>query len=313
MIRGLDQRFAGPQGEAVRQQLVGLGELCRVADRISARAAATASSKRSASTDPGCSSRRYPPGTVRRTGPVDHSGGRSARRSWAICVWRALVGLAGWAFPQITSARVSAADRRAAAGDQHREDQARDRATDRDRRAVDSDLQRAEDAHPARVDASRGLRGPRRARPCSRDLPAAQQCAVSADPHRHGLMEPTTLLPAIACSRSSPSNQAGGRCSASSPLVAAHSTPHTTQAFRAGHAHAGVLLVLAVAAAVRSSRPRSSTEWVLGSLLLAGILAQSGGFFLLVPGSRSARSGRGSPEPAPSSSPFRSRGLPLAC
>ncbi|MET8546142.1 hypothetical protein ABZW03_36755 [Kitasatospora sp. NPDC004799] len=52
--------------------------------------------------------------------------------------------------------------------------------------------------------------------------------------------------------------------------------------FRAGHAHAGVLLVLSLVYFLYLPRAgfSSATEWVFGILLLAGVLAQSGGFFL---------------------------------
>ncbi|MFE4512771.1 hypothetical protein ACFRMQ_01050 [Kitasatospora sp. NPDC056783] len=52
--------------------------------------------------------------------------------------------------------------------------------------------------------------------------------------------------------------------------------------FRAGHAHAGVLLVLSLAYFLYLPRAEfsSGTEWLFGILLLAGVLAQSGGFFL---------------------------------
>jgi hypothetical protein len=53
-------------------------------------------------------------------------------------------------------------------------------------------------------------------------------------------------------------------------------------AFRAGHAHAGVLLVLTVAALslMASIRIGSGWIWFIGGVLLVGALAQSGGFFL---------------------------------
>ncbi|WP_158892002.1 hypothetical protein [Amycolatopsis anabasis] len=57
--------------------------------------------------------------------------------------------------------------------------------------------------------------------------------------------------------------------------------------FRAGHAHAGVLLVLALAALqfLGSGGLGDTARWVACFLLLFGILAQSGGFFLnLIPG-----------------------------
>ncbi|MGW4483681.1 hypothetical protein ACWEOE_07550 [Amycolatopsis sp. NPDC004368] len=52
--------------------------------------------------------------------------------------------------------------------------------------------------------------------------------------------------------------------------------------FRAGHAHAGVLLVLALVALQvldRSGLP-DPLRWVVCFLLLFGVLAQSGGFFV---------------------------------
>ena len=95
-------------------------------------------------------------------------------------------------------------------------------------------------------------------------------------------MEPTTLLPAIAL-LSLVTVESGGWALLgfiTARRGALDAAQH--QAFRAGHAHAGVLLVLAVAAFALFDRAElgQSTEWVLGSLLLAGILAQSGGFFL---------------------------------
>lgn len=54
------------------------------------------------------------------------------------------------------------------------------------------------------------------------------------------------------------------------------------QFFRAGHAHAGVLLILALACLLLMDRTRytSRTQWFLGLSLLTGILLQSGGFFV---------------------------------
>jgi hypothetical protein len=63
-------------------------------------------------------------------------------------------------------------------------------------------------------------------------------------------------------------------------------TEHQRAMFRAGHAHAGVLLILALVALQILSRTTLSdtTLWVTCFLLLFGILAQSGGFFLhLIP------------------------------
>jgi len=52
--------------------------------------------------------------------------------------------------------------------------------------------------------------------------------------------------------------------------------------FRAGHAHAGVLLVLSLASVSLMAFVGIGTGWVwfLGAVLLAGALAQSGGFFV---------------------------------
>jgi hypothetical protein len=52
--------------------------------------------------------------------------------------------------------------------------------------------------------------------------------------------------------------------------------------FRAGHAHAGVLLALTLVYLLYLPRADFSEqfEWISGCVLLAGVLAQSGGFFL---------------------------------
>ena len=52
--------------------------------------------------------------------------------------------------------------------------------------------------------------------------------------------------------------------------------------FRAGHAHAGVLLVLSLVYLLYLPRADFSDalEWIAGGGLLVGVLAQSGGFFL---------------------------------
>jgi hypothetical protein len=58
--------------------------------------------------------------------------------------------------------------------------------------------------------------------------------------------------------------------------------PFQEQFFRAGHGHAGVLLVLALAVFILMGRTGFSVaaQWVVGLILLVGILLQSGGFFL---------------------------------
>lgn len=59
-------------------------------------------------------------------------------------------------------------------------------------------------------------------------------------------------------------------------------SPFQERFFRAGHAHAGTLLVLALVSFVFLGRTSFSVgaQWVVGVALLAGILMQSGGFFL---------------------------------
>jgi hypothetical protein len=59
-------------------------------------------------------------------------------------------------------------------------------------------------------------------------------------------------------------------------------TPFEEQFFRAGHGHAGVLLILALVYLVLMDRTRCTgrTQLWLSLTLLAGILLQSGGFFV---------------------------------
>ncbi len=71
-------------------------------------------------------------------------------------------------------------------------------------------------------------------------------------------------------------------------------TEHQRAMFRAGHAHAGVLLILALVALQILSRTTLSdpTLWITCFLLLFGILAQSGGFFLHLLPNRGRLGGR---------------------
>lgn len=57
---------------------------------------------------------------------------------------------------------------------------------------------------------------------------------------------------------------------------------HQLTYFRAGHAHAGVLLVMTLAALSVAARfgLSDAMTWTVGTLLLVGTLAQSGGMFL---------------------------------
>ena len=71
-------------------------------------------------------------------------------------------------------------------------------------------------------------------------------------------------------------------------------TPFQLTYFRAGHAHAGVLILLALLYNLFIGQTTLSTtsKRIAGLVLVAGILAQSGGFFLHMargkPGERSA-------------------------
>ena len=57
---------------------------------------------------------------------------------------------------------------------------------------------------------------------------------------------------------------------------------HRMRFFRAGHAHAGVLIVLSLVYYLYLDRAEYSNgiDWFVGLLLVAGVLAQSGGFFV---------------------------------
>ena len=57
---------------------------------------------------------------------------------------------------------------------------------------------------------------------------------------------------------------------------------HRLRFFRAGHAHAGVLIVLSLVYYVYLDRADFSNgfDWFVGLVLVAGTLAQSGGFFI---------------------------------
>jgi hypothetical protein len=68
--------------------------------------------------------------------------------------------------------------------------------------------------------------------------------------------------------------------------------------FRAGHVHAGVLLVLTLVYLLYLPRAEFSNrfEWIAGGVLIAGVLAQPAAFFLHLGSVRPAR-----PRPARSS------------
>ena len=94
-------------------------------------------------------------------------------------------------------------------------------------------------------------------------------------------MEPTKVLPIISLA-SLVTVEYGGWALLSFLTAREGLTDPQKQFFRAGHAHAGVLLVLSLVFFVYLARTDfgDGTQWVVGLVLLAGILAQSGGFFL---------------------------------
>lgn len=95
-------------------------------------------------------------------------------------------------------------------------------------------------------------------------------------------MEPTTVLPAISLLSLVTVEYGGWALLGFVTKRKGTLGPFREQFFRAGHAHAGVLLVLTLAAFSFFDRADLSegTQWFLGFVLLAGVLAQSGGFFL---------------------------------
>ena len=94
-------------------------------------------------------------------------------------------------------------------------------------------------------------------------------------------MEPTTLLPVTSLS-SLVSVEYGGWSLLGFLTGRGQLGEFREQFFRAGHAHAGVLLVLSLVYFLYLDRTGYSTgvQWIAGLLLLLGIMAQSGGFFL---------------------------------
>jgi hypothetical protein len=107
-------------------------------------------------------------------------------------------------------------------------------------------------------------------------------------------MEPTTLLPIVSL-LSLVSVEYGGWSLLGFLTGRGQLGEFREQFFRAGHAHAGVLLVLSLVYFLYLCRTGSSTgvQWIAGLLLLAGIIAQSGGFFLHMGLGRKNRSSLG--------------------
>ncbi len=94
-------------------------------------------------------------------------------------------------------------------------------------------------------------------------------------------MEPTNMLPIIAL-LSLVSVEYGGWALLGFLTGRGNLGKFREKFFRAGHAHAGVLLVLSLVYFLYLDRTGYSNgvRWLAGSLLLVGIIAQSGGFFI---------------------------------
>src|ERR671939_1099916 len=94
-------------------------------------------------------------------------------------------------------------------------------------------------------------------------------------------MEPTTLLPVISLLLLV-SVEYGGWSLLGFLTGRGQLGEFREQFFRAGHAHAGVLLILSLVYYLHLDRTGYSdgVKWLAGGLLQAGILAQSGGFFV---------------------------------
>ena len=94
-------------------------------------------------------------------------------------------------------------------------------------------------------------------------------------------MQPTRVLPAVSA-LSLISVEYGGWALLGFLTGRGQLGQFREQFFRAGHAHAGVLLVLSLVYFLYLDRTGYPTgvQWLAGLLLLVGIMAQSGGFFL---------------------------------
>jgi hypothetical protein len=94
-------------------------------------------------------------------------------------------------------------------------------------------------------------------------------------------MEPTNVLPIIAL-LSLVSVEYGGWALLGFLTGRGNLGEFREKFFRAGHAHAGVLLVLSLVYFLYLDRTGYSpvVQWIAGLLLLLGIISQSGGFFI---------------------------------
>jgi len=107
-------------------------------------------------------------------------------------------------------------------------------------------------------------------------------------------MKPTTLFPIIAV-LSLITVEYGGWALLGFLTGQGRLGPFREQFFRAGHAHAGVLLMLSLVYFVYLDKTDISTglQWLAGVLLLVGIIAQSGGFFIHMGRGEAGRSSAG--------------------
>jgi hypothetical protein len=110
-------------------------------------------------------------------------------------------------------------------------------------------------------------------------------------------MEPTNILPIVTLFLL-PTVEYGGWAlltAYTGRLAAGELADWRKQFWRAGHAHAGVLLVLSLVYLLYLPRAEFSNtwEWVLGIVLLVGLLCQSGGFFLHLAASRADKPSAG--------------------
>src|ERR671916_1293015 len=96
-------------------------------------------------------------------------------------------------------------------------------------------------------------------------------------------MQPTRVLPAVSA-LASISVEYGGWALLGFLTGRGQLGQFREQFFRAGHAHAGVLLILSLVYYLHLDRTGYSdrVKWIAGGLLQAGILAQAGGFFFHV-------------------------------
>jgi hypothetical protein len=94
-------------------------------------------------------------------------------------------------------------------------------------------------------------------------------------------MEPTRLFPVLSLV-ALPTVMFGGYSLLRLLTAGGVLSEFQAQLFRAGHAHAGVLLVLSLVYWMYLDRTALSDgmRWLAGAALVIGILAQSGGFFL---------------------------------